>query len=1043
MNQILGSDDILDIDEKYKHLANFAPIGIFITNKDGDCLFVNKKWCKIAGLSPDEADGQGWIKGIHPDDREQVFSKWYDFVESGKNFQMECRFQNRIGKITWVSIETSKIKRNSGEVIGYTGVLSDISSKKLNEEELIKTNFLMETIINTTDTLLAYLDTEFNFIQVNEAYSRADDKDRSFFKGKNHFDLYPNEENKEIFESVVESGEPFFISAKPFEYPNNTEREITYWDWSLIPTKGESNEVNGLILSLIDVTNQIESQNALSESEKRFRRIFEDSPLGISLIGKNLQVIMANQAHYKILGYTERELKSLKVEDITNPDDHEIEKSLTEQLIQGKISNFKLEKRFIRKDHEVFWGNLTASATYDEEGEFLFGLGMIEDITERKRIENAQRESDTKYRILVEQSLQGISILQEGKFIFANPQLAKITGYSVEELLSMSAKEISEMIHPEDRESVLRKLKNRLQGKKVSTGYTLRGVKKDGTVYWIQHFPVLIQYNQKPATQVTTTEITERVMAEEARKLNESRLEVLMKVNQMMDKPINDIADIILKEGINLTNSEYGFLGYIDEAQEGMVLHSWSKKVLKDCKITNKPRYTPIDKAGVWADCVRMKKPSIIDDYSSYLKKKGYPKGHVEIRNLLSVPIINKEKVSALIVVANKTDSYDKNDINQLKLLLEGMWNHIQRENSQKILQESEERFRKIYEEAPIGIILTDLNYRQFMINDTFCRMIGYREEELKNMTFVEFSHPEDNIRKKKLAEKLKNGEIPEFTIEKQYIKKNKESFWARTHVTLIRDENNIPVNFLVMIEDITEHKKIELEYQRQSLRFNVKNGELYLSVESTPIAAGNAFNDLQNIGYKGVIFSRKCKKELREDFHGDFEYYWMNQINYEGSGSFQQNIIKRVKQKELKTVILFDRLDFIISTVGFNETLSLIYKLKDYAYLNNLVILFSIDQITIDQKEKALLLKEMNPLLPRRLIELSNESLEILRLVFSQNNSGYQPSQTELCIKLNLSRPTARKRIKKLVSTGFLTETRRGNRKDLELSERGRSFFN
>ena len=131
------------------------------------------------------------------------------------------------------------------------------------------------------------------------------------------------------------------------------------------------------------------------------------------------------------------------------------------------------------------------------------------------------------------------------------------------------------------------------------------------------------------------------------------------------------------------------------------------------------------------------------------------------------------------------------------------------------------------------------------------------------------------------------------------------------------------------------------------------------------------------------------------------------------------------------------------ISTVGFNETLSLIYKLKDYAYLNNLVILFSIDQMTIDQKEKALLLKEMNPLLPRRLIELTNESLEILRVVFTYNNSGYQPSQTELCIKLNLSRPTARKRVKKLVSTGFLTETRRGNRKALELSERGRLLFN
>ncbi|NIQ78404.1 MAG: hypothetical protein GTN93_10000, partial [Anaerolineae bacterium] len=71
----------------------------------------------------------------------------------------------------------------------------------------------------------------------NRAYAEADDREPSFFPGKNHFDLYPNPENQEIFQRVVETGQPYFTYAKPFEYSEHPERGVSYWDWSLVPIK--------------------------------------------------------------------------------------------------------------------------------------------------------------------------------------------------------------------------------------------------------------------------------------------------------------------------------------------------------------------------------------------------------------------------------------------------------------------------------------------------------------------------------------------------------------------------------------------------------------------------------------------------------------------------------------------------------------------------------------------------------------------------------------------------------------------------------------
>ncbi len=141
----------------------------------------------------------------------------------------------------------------------------EMESKRI----LSKTNELFEKVFSSMHLMITYMDRDFNFIRVNQAYADADKRTPDFFVGKNHFDLYPNEENKAIFREVVETGKPYFAYEKPFEYAGHPERGITYWDWSLQPVKETDGTVSGLILILLDVTDRkrAEDESAILKAQ--------------------------------------------------------------------------------------------------------------------------------------------------------------------------------------------------------------------------------------------------------------------------------------------------------------------------------------------------------------------------------------------------------------------------------------------------------------------------------------------------------------------------------------------------------------------------------------------------------------------------------------------------------------------------------------------------------------------------------------------------------------------------------------------------------
>ena len=138
-----------------------------------------------------------------------------------------------------------------------------------------------------------------------------------------------------------------------------------------------------------EVEKREQAEAVLRQSEERFRKVFEEGPIGMTLVAPDFRLMQVNAAFCRMLGYSGDELTALTFADITHPDDVDNDVSLAQQLFTGHIPSFNIEKRYIKKNGDALWGNLTASVIHNDAGQTVYGLGMIENITERKQVEQA------------------------------------------------------------------------------------------------------------------------------------------------------------------------------------------------------------------------------------------------------------------------------------------------------------------------------------------------------------------------------------------------------------------------------------------------------------------------------------------------------------------------------------------------------------------------------------------------------------------------------------------------------------------------------
>ncbi len=270
-------------------------------------------------------------------------------------------------------------------------------------------------------------------------------------------------------------------------------------------------------------------------------------------------------------------------------------------------------------------------------------------------------------------------------------------GYSKYEFLSGKLN-YSDIVHPDDIDRVKKELyRYSREGKYKGFTQEYRIITKFGDIRWVDERTLMRRNSEGKIThyQGIIFDVTERKKNEELIRLNESRLETLLKLNQMSSYSVHEIIDFALEEAIKLTRSEIGYLAFLNSAENTLTMHSWSQRAMKECDISSKQQLYSLEETGLWGEAIRRREPVITNEYRSSPLKRGYPKGHVRIIRHMNVPIFDGQKIVALAGVGNKEEDYDQTDVKQLKLLMEGMWKIIQRKEMEDSLQLFSREFEK------------------------------------------------------------------------------------------------------------------------------------------------------------------------------------------------------------------------------------------------------------------------------------------------------------------------------------------------------------
>jgi PAS domain S-box-containing protein len=251
-------------------------------------------------------------------------------------------------------------------------------------------------------------------------------------------------ERAELFERPIET-----ILPLPSETGAPSETTARSRDGLKLPVEvsvGDAGE-GRFAVALRDLSARKRDEAALREAGERFERVFAEGPVGITLVGDDFRLAEVNEAFCRLIGYDAAELAEMTFADITHPDDRDMDLRLAREVFAGEIPGYSLEKRYVRKDGEVIWISLTVSAIRDEEGRPLQGMGLVQDITQRRRaLEQAGTELDRLARDrdrILEFAGEGIYLADEsGRITFANPAAAGLLGWRVDEMIGKPAHEL-------------------------------------------------------------------------------------------------------------------------------------------------------------------------------------------------------------------------------------------------------------------------------------------------------------------------------------------------------------------------------------------------------------------------------------------------------------------------------------------------------------------------------------------------------------------------------------------------------------------------
>jgi PAS domain S-box-containing protein len=524
------ADALQQSEARFRAVFDSSAIGMGLLGLDGSLLQVNAAVCEISGYSAEELMQRNDQENIYPEDRD-IDAEQARLLVNGEldSYQVEKRYVRKDGQVIWTKLTLSSVRSPAGKPLYLIGLIEDITEQKRVFSELQESEARFRAMFESSAIGVAVLDVKTLTLRYNEV---AKELLQGAIKRQKIDSVYElvnsnyRQAERELFEELVNGQRIYYQAERRYPRPDGN------YNCALVTfsaVRDNENQLRYIVALIEDITERKKAQERIKESEARFKAVFENAAVGISLIQPGVERPMqaVNPAVARMTGYSQVELMGMTHLEITYPDDLQIGDREYQEIFEGQRESYQVEKRFISKNGRVYWARLTVSAVRNEQGKPLFLVSITEDIDEQKRALEDLRQSEARFRTLFDTAVVGIGILGiDRRLIDINPALCQMFGWKREELLDQTSALVA---HPDDLPRAIQYHQDLMEGKYTYYFDERRYIRKNGEVFWASVSMSLVRdENGKPLYIVgMVKDINEQKIAQDTLRESEARFQAV------------------------------------------------------------------------------------------------------------------------------------------------------------------------------------------------------------------------------------------------------------------------------------------------------------------------------------------------------------------------------------------------------------------------------------------------------------------------------------------------------------------------------------
>jgi PAS domain S-box-containing protein len=797
--------------ELLRTLIDALPDRLYVKDEKGRFVICNKAVAEDTDL-PFSGDpiGKSDFDLFEPERANDFYAAEQEIIKTGKPMMNEEVFRTRLkdGKGNWSLCTKLPWRDKNGNIIGIIGANRDITKRKLAEQALHESEARYKTIFESAKEGILIADVETKRPEyANQALCKMFGYTEEEFCRKTIYDIHPKNQAQEIEDSFAmhqqNKGGKLLVNTPCLRKDGS----VFSADIKILAVMVDQKMCH--LVFFTDTTEHKQTEDALRESEARYKTMFESAQEGILVAEiRTKRFKYANSAICEMFGYSAEELARMSVDDIHPRDVLPEAKRDFETKAQGQ-QNIVRNMPCLRKDGTIFYADINAANVLIDNVQCL--VGFFTDTTERKQAEDALRESEARYKAIFNFATEGIVVtdIETKRHRYVNPATCRMFGYTAEEFQQMTVYDI----HPKEyMPSVIAGFEAQARGE-ITRVPNVPCLHKDGTVFYADIDTTCVVIDQRPCNVGLFTNITERKRAEEALRQSEEKFRGIAERSFDM---------------IFMTDAR-GFITFLSPVSERIFGRKPEEMVGKN--FTNFLVESEIPKAVKrFTEKLQGKKHGVL-----YLEAKKKDGSRVSIELISSMvmqdgsiagtqgiikDVTERKKAEEQLQKAREElETRVKQRTAALALAVEKLQKEIaERKHAEESLRKTEERFRTVFENTIVGLYRTTPDGRILLANPALIKMMGCRSfKELTNFDVEKDGY--DPSTPRSIFKKLIKKEGRVIGLESVWRRPDGKKLFVSESAFAVKDARGKILYYEGTAQDITKRKEAEeklMQYQQQ-----------------------------------------------------------------------------------------------------------------------------------------------------------------------------------------------------------------------------------